>query len=384
MVKVIWISSYLPRSCGIAYYSEHYISALKNYSKKTGKNFSLKILAHTDAKLADYPVINVRDEYWHQKAFKVIEKEKPDVVHIQHEYGLYETYSDHNARVIGLIKMIRGIGIPVVMTYHSVYEKLNEHFAKFVSNSLRVLSAGILHEEYQKKALPKNIGWKPKNVFILPHGSREDVRMNRKDAKEGYGYEVTDLVVGSAGLASDRKGYRTLISQWPKVVKEIPNAKLSLELKPESVEETKIYLEKVFKSIMQSPVSRNIEISVRDYGENSFYRKLSSFDILVLPYKSESQSGVLAHGLSVGAPIVATDIEGLGAEIRNSRAGIAVKDRKEFYKVIIKLLKDDGLREKFSRNAAKYVKNVNGWGIIAEKTFKIYDGVLSSEIKNRG
>ncbi|MFA5060876.1 MAG: glycosyltransferase [Candidatus Pacearchaeota archaeon] len=381
MVRVIWISSYLPRSCGIAYYSQHYISALKNYAAKSGMDFSIKILAHTDAKQADYPVINVKNGGWQYDVFRVIEKERPDIVHIQHEYGLYETYSDHNARVIELIKMIRRIGIPVVMTYHSVYKKLNEHFARFVSNSLKVLSAGILHEDYQKKALPENIGWKPKNVFVLPHGSREDIKINKIEAKKGYGYELTDLVVGSAGLASDRKGYRTLIGQWPKVIKEVPNAKLSLELKPESVEETKLYLEKVFKSIMQSPVSKNIEISVRDYSEMAFYRKLSSFDILVLPYKSESQSGVLAHGLSVGVPIIATDIEGMGAEIRNSQAGIAVKNRKEFYKSVIKLLKDKNLREKFSKNAEKYVKKVNGWSIIAEKTFKIYKNLVIKQNK---
>jgi len=372
MVKVVWISSYLPRSCGIAYYSRHYISALKNFAEKNKKNFSVKIIAHTDAKKSDYPIINLKNKRWHYNVLKIIKKEMPDLVHIQHEYGLYETYGDHNERVIELIKMIKEIKIPVVMTYHSVYKKLNKNFSIFVSNSLKELSAGILHENYQKESLPENIGWKPNNVYVLPHGSREDIKINKNEAKKGFGYFLSDLIVGSAGLASDRKGYRTLISQWPKVVKKFPNAKLSLELKPESAEETRIYLEKVFQSIMESPVSKNIDISVRDYNEMAFYRKLKSFDILVLPYKSESQSGVLAHGLSVGAPIIATDIEGLGAEIRNSKAGLAVKNRAKFYKAIIKLLRNKKMRDKFSKNAEEYVKKVNGWSIIAKKTFEIY------------
>jgi glycosyltransferase involved in cell wall biosynthesis len=375
MVKVVWISSYLPRSCGIAYYSTHYISALKNFAKKNNKNLSLKIIAHTDASESDYPIINLKNKKWHYDVVNVIKKEMPDIVHIQHEYGLYETHGDHNERVLDMIKMIREIGVPVVMTYHSVYEKLNENFARFVSNSLKELSAGILHEEYQRKALPKNIGWKPSNVYVLPHGSRENIKIDKEEVKKGFGYLLSDLIVGSAGLASDRKGYRTLISQWPEVVKKIPNAKLSLELKPESVNKTKIYLSKVFRAIMKSPVSKSIDISVRDYNETAFYRKLRSFDILVLPYKSESQSGVLAYGLSVGVPIIATDIEGLGAEIRNSKAGIAVKHRRDFSKAIIKLLKNKRLREKFSRNAEKYVRKVNGWSIIARKTFEIYDNV---------
>lgn len=371
--KVVWISSYLPRKCGIAFYSSHYISALKKYAKKIRKKVSFKIIAHIDAKLADYPIIDIKDRKWHFKVLKAVKKEKPDVVHIQHEYGLYETYEDRNKRVIELIKMIRKRGIPVVMTYHSVYEKLSPDFAHFVSESLKALSAGILHEDYQKKALKKNIGWQPGNVYILPHGSREDIKLDRKEVRKGFGYKDGELVVGTAGLASERKGFRTLIQQWPKVVKKVPNAILALELKPESVEETRIYIDKVLEAILASTVSDNIEFSVKDYGELEFYKRLSSFDIHILPYRSESQSGVLAHGFSVGAPAIVTDIEGLGAEIRNSNAGIAVKNRGDFWKAIIKLLKNPKLRGRMSGNALKYVKKVSGWNIIARKTFKIYE-----------
>lgn len=371
--KIVWISSYLPRSCGIAFYSEHYMNALKKYAKGSGKKVSFKIIAHTDAKLADYPIIdNKKDKKWHFKVLEAVKKEKPAIVHIQHEYGLYETDGDVNKRVIELIKMIRQEGVPVVMTYHSVYEKLIPEFAYFVSESLKVLNAGILHEDYQKRALKKNIGWSPDNVFVLPHGSREDVRIDRKEARKSLGYQDGELVVGTAGLASERKGFRTLIRQWPKVVKAVPNAILALELKPESVPETRIYIDKVLEEILASSVSDNIEFSVKNYSEMEFYKRLASFDIHILPYKSESQSGVLAHGFSVGAPAIVTDIEGLGAEVRNSKAGITVKNRNDFWKAIVKMLKDKKLREKCRNNALNYVKKVNGWNIIAKKTFKIY------------
>lgn len=372
--KVVWISSYLPRSCGIAFYSEHYINALKKYAKKSRKKVSFKIISHTDAKLADYPIIdNIRDKKWHLKVLKAIKKEKPDIVHIQHEYGLYETYQDCNERVVELIKLIKKEKIPVVMTYHSVYEKLQKCHANFVSESLKELDAGILHEDYQKKALKKNIGWQPENVYILPHGSREDIKIDKKEAREDLGYTQDELVVGTAGLASERKGFRTLIRQWPRVVKAVPSAILALELKPESVQETRTYIDKVLEEMLASSVSNNIEFSVKNYSEMEFYKRLASFDIHILPYKSESQSGVLAHGFSVGAPAIVTDIEGLGAEIRNSNAGIAVKNRNDFWKAIVKLLRNKKLRAQYSRNALKYVKKVSGWNIIAKKTFDIYE-----------
>lgn len=373
--KVVWISSYLPRSCGIAYYSVDYISALKKYSKKYNKNIKIKIISHTDASKADYPIIDLKDRDWNLKVLKIIKKEKPDVVHIQHEYGLYETYDDKNQKLIELIKMIKKEKISVVMTYHSVYKKLVKPFANFMSETLKVLDAGILHEQYQKDFLKKNIGWEPQNVYILPHGSREDFKFNREKIRTGFNYREGDLIVGSAGLADERKGFRTLIKQWPKVVKKFPEAKLCLEVKPHESRATRLYINKVLKEIMKSSVSSNIEYIVKDYTSEEFLRRLASFNILVLAYKSESQSGVLAHGISVGTPAIVTDIEGLGAEIRNSKAGIAVKKRKEFYKAIIRLLKSKRLRNEYSKNALNYVKKTSGWDIIARKTFKIYEKI---------
>ena len=372
--KLVWISSYLPRSCGIAYYSNHYIKAIKEYAKKNNKKISIKIISHTDAKKADYPIIDLKDREWNKKVLKVIIKEKPSVVHIQHEYGLYETYADENKRVLELIKGLKSQNIPVVMTYHSVYKKLEPHHRVFVRESLKLLNAGIFHEDYQKKALKQNIGYIPANVYVLPHGSRENLKLDKSKIRKELNYG-DKLVVGSAGIADERKGFRTLIKQWPKVVKRFPNAILSLEVKPHEAKETREYINKVMKMIMKSKVSSNIEFIVKDYSEMEFYKRLKGFDILVLPYKSESQSGVLAHGFSVGVPAIVTDIEGLGAEIRNSNAGIAVKNRANFYKAIIDLLSSKKLMEKFSKNAEAYVKNVSGWNIITKKTFDIYEKV---------
>ncbi|MGC9309578.1 MAG: glycosyltransferase [Candidatus Nanoarchaeia archaeon] len=372
MKKVIWISSYLPRSCGIAYYSQDYLQALKNYMKKTGKQVSIKIIAHTDAEQADYPIIdNVNDKKWHYKVLEVIKKEKPDLIHIQHEYGLYETDKDKNQRVIELIKLLKEANYPVVMTYHSVYNKLERYQAKFMSETLKLLDAGIVHEAYQKQALPKNIGWKPSNLHVLPHGSKEHLAITKKQAREAYNYD-NKLVVGSAGLADERKGFIELIKQWPKVIKKVPNALLSLELKPHFTQQTRIYIDKVLEEILKSKSSDSIEFIVKDYSVKEFYKKLKAFDILVLPYKHESQSGVLAHGLAANTPAIVTDIEGLGAEIRNSNAGIAVKNKQDFHKAIIKLLKNKKLRNKYQRNAKQYVKQVAGWSIIARKTFNIW------------
>ncbi len=371
--KVIWISSYLPRSCGIAYYSQHYMASLKKYARKVKKRVQFKIISHTDAKKADHPIIDLADRNWIHRVLAVIKKEKPDLVHIQHEYGLYETYRDCNKRVLKLLETIRKEKIAVIMTYHSVYKRITGCYREFVDKSLKEVSAGIFHEEYQKQALKQNIGRIPDNLFVLPHGSREDIKLDKDEVREDFNYNHSQLVVGSAGLADERKGFRTLVRQWAKVVKRVPNAVLALEVKPHAAKETRIYINKLMEVIMKSSASSSIEFTVKDYGGMEFYKRLRSFDVLVLPYRSESQSGVLAHGFSTATPAIVTDIEGLGAEIRNSKAGIAVKKREDFWKAIVRLLQDKKLRAQCSKNAANYVKRVSGWNIIARKTFQIYE-----------
>ena len=369
--KIIWISSYLPRADGIAYYSSNYIRNLKKYIK----NISIKIVSHKDCSEADYPLINLRDKNWIRDVFEIIKKEKPDIVHIQHEYGLYETYDDNNKTLLGLIKMLKKEKFKVVITYHTIFKKLESFQKNFVSESLKEIDVGIFHEQYQKDFLKANIGWNPSNVYILPHGS-EEVKIDKKKIRKDFGYG-NKLIVGSAGLADKRKGFPLLIKQWDKVIKKFPNAFLVLRLKPHFDKETRDSMIDVLNAIIKSPVYKKIEFSVKNYSDFEFYKRLTCFDVLVLPYKSESQSGVLAHGFSVGVPAIVTDIEGLGAEIKNSNAGIAVKNRKNFYKYIIKMLSSKDLRKKYSENALKYVKNVSSWKIISEKTNKIYEKIIS-------
>ncbi|MFZ5955708.1 MAG: glycosyltransferase [Nanoarchaeota archaeon] len=377
MKKLVWVSSYLPRACGIAFYSSNYVNSLKKYFKESNRNIEIKIIAHTDADQADYPIIDLKNKNWDIKVLQAIKKEKPDVVHIQHEYGLYETYDDRNKKLLDLIQKIKNENIKVVITFHSVFKKLNSEQARFTGKVLNIIDAGIVHEDYQKSSLKDNINYNPKNVFVLPHGSREDIKFEKHAIREEFGYSSQKLFVGAVGLADERKGFDLLVKQWPKIVEKIPNAVLIFELKPHHEKSTRECLKKLLDLIIYSPVFENIEFIVRDYSEPELYKRLVSLDILALPYKEESQSGILAHGFSVGVPAIVTDIEGLGAEIKNSNAGIAVKKRSDFEKEIIKLLSSEKLRKEFSKNALDYVKNKNGWNIIAEKTFKIYEDALS-------
>ncbi len=100
---------------------------------------------------------------------------------------------------------------------------------------------------------------------------------------------------------------------------------------------------------------------------------------MVMPYTFASQSGNLAHSLSMGVPVVASGIEGLKAEIEASGGGIAVAsdDIEELKRAVVSIMKDDDLRRRYSKNALKYVNEKISWPITAGKHIRLYNKLIA-------
>ena len=96
---------------------------------------------------------------WYQGVLDVIDKLNPDVVHIQHEYGLYDIDGKLSTDLLDLLIRLNLQKIPTVMTYHSVYSTLGDKEHVFMNVSLQLIDAAVVHEELQKIFLPVNLGW---------------------------------------------------------------------------------------------------------------------------------------------------------------------------------------------------------------------------------
>ena len=92
-MKIAWLSSWPPRPCGIATYSEELITALR----KTQND--IHVICHPDGGRPGeknvYPVMNTEVPGWDEVVYDKVQKINPDIVHIQHEFGLYQTSADH-------------------------------------------------------------------------------------------------------------------------------------------------------------------------------------------------------------------------------------------------------------------------------------------------
>jgi glycosyltransferase involved in cell wall biosynthesis len=352
---------------------------------------SVDIISHVDREVGGHEsqpnvfgIMDITKADWERDVFDKIMDLKPDVVHIQHEYGLYANAGDYGISIIDLLFLLFVARIPSVITYHSVYSTLSREEAIFTSLSLDTVDAGIVHEEFQKIFLPANLGRIPANVYVIPHGAKTAVAEDITDAREAkkrFGLEDKRVVL-CIGWWEPNKRFEDVVAIWPAVLEKAENAVLVIagDARPGSPSGL-YYKPKLLKAVRESPVKDHVQVIYGAFTPKEYDTILSLADFVVMPYDRASQSGNLAHAFALGKPAVVTAVEGLKAEVEASQAGVSVPlgSLEDLKAAVLLLLRNDELRELFSKRALDYVQKKIGWSIVAKKHIVLYEIAMQKE-----
>ena len=104
------ISTYPPIECGIATYTGYLVDALR----LVNNNEVCVVSQFGGEGRGVYPAFHADDPDLADKVFRMMTQFTPDVVHIQHEYGLFGKSKGVN--VIPLVYKFKLAGIPLVIT----------------------------------------------------------------------------------------------------------------------------------------------------------------------------------------------------------------------------------------------------------------------------
>lgn len=373
-MKIAWLSSWPPRHCGIATYSDELIAALRIVGN------DVHIICHPDGgrprEKNVYPVMDTDVAGWDEAVFETLQKINPDVFHIQHEYGLYQTSGDNASGLFRLLFCLNVQGkYPVVVTYHSVYSRLNPMIRLYMDVMQRLVQAGVVHAEYQWMNLHANLGRVVNNVHIIPHGAAAGVSISKRKAKKKLGLE-NKKIVGMLGWFTATKGFDRVLEIWDEVadiLKDDTILVLAGDARlgdPNQVE----YKQNLLSIIDQCTHKDRIKIELGSFTPEEYNHLMASFDLMVMPYTFASQSGNLAHSFSLGVPAIVSGLEGLKAEAEASGAAIAVTpgDREELKRAILTIMGNESLRKTYAKRAKAYVKGKISWSITAKKHMKVY------------
>ena len=265
------------------------------------------------------------------------------------------------------------VGIPVVTTLHTVLNNHSYEESIIISFLLKYSDGVIIHESYQYDTLKRLLSPDElSKVNIIPHGARDIKPI--KDAKRVLGISPTTKVILMIGYFAPHKGFEDIIELWPEIHDRLSklgeDVLLIIAGKIRTVAQIE-YGNMLFNKINSSPRRDKIRVIRGQISQQSFDTVLSASDVVVLPYRRVSQSGIFAHCLAFGKPVVISDVF-RNDFLKETEVALVSNTRQDYVDNIVKLLTDKNLYDKLSKNAKKYVKDKISWDKIAERHIKLY------------
>lgn len=231
-MKVCGISSWAPRACGIAtYFSEqsHAIARL-------GHHFEI-VCHHDDGRhegqAGVHPIIDVKDAGWPARTAEYIaDTVRPDLVHVQHEFGLYQAnYRENGEKIVALTEELRRRRLPVVMTYHTLVGRMWPEHRKHYAQLIPITTISVAHAAYQIERLKDNIGFIPDNMRYVEHGAEElapeRIAELRRIGRAELGFDDRPVVMLN-GFFADNKGHEYLVARWDDIYPQLKDQRTLL------------------------------------------------------------------------------------------------------------------------------------------------------------
>lgn len=218
--EVLFITSFPPRECGIATYSNDLIEALNQQFQKSFIT-SVCALESDDEQHTYHPkpkfVLNTdhRNSFI-KMAFAISRDAQIKVVVVQHEFGFFaENKTEFNS-------MIAQIAQPIVFVLHTILPLPNDDQMKeiqFLSAKATTVvvmtnnSANILTDHYQ---IPVE------KITVIPHGSHLVTAIDRNVLKKKYSV-ANKKILSTFGLLGLSKSIETTLEAMPSIVKSHPD-----------------------------------------------------------------------------------------------------------------------------------------------------------------
>ena len=157
------------------------------------------------------------------------------------------------------------------------------------------------------------------DCYDMPVSQSQDSNGKTLSYKKDFSFSENDFVLLFFGYIRKYKGLDILIKALPLLIKEIPNIKLLVV--GESYEEFSFYENLVSELHLTSYVKmENRFVANEEVGK--YY---SVCDLVILPYRNATQSGILNVAYGFNKPVLVTNVGGLAEFVDDKKTGIIVE-----------------------------------------------------------
>ena len=217
------------------------------------------------------------------------------------------------------------------------------------------------------------------NCHLIAHGNEEmflaaAAQIAPQEDLKKY-YQVTDgePVVLFFGRITPSKGVPDLIEAFS-LIRDRHTAKLIIAGYPSK----HVDMEALNRQIERYKLAQNVTVDARYIPIGSVAPLMRLADVVVLPYRSSSQSGALQLAYTFGRPVIATTTGGLPEVVNDGRSGFLVPpaNPRQLAAKITTLLDSPSLAKRMGEYGKMLSKNRYDWQPIAEKILEIYTATL--------
>jgi glycosyltransferase involved in cell wall biosynthesis len=354
--------------CGIATYTGFLIDAL---SKKLN---NIRIFSEVNESITDdgtYDVVRC----WKRgesmvNTMKQIIQWKPDVVLIEHEFGIFP-------KATFFLQMLEMLdGIPYVVTLHSVYEHLDKTIC---TSAIRNI---LVHSQEGKDTLIR-LGNR-NSIYVVPHGCvvfEEPTELwnifqnNYTILQFGFGfrYKGVDQAIDAVyHLKTTDQKFKNIFYLY--LCSENPHTRNSHEE----------YYNFLRERIEKLGLEENVVIMRNFLDEKVINNYLRTAKIAIFPYKTDPKnkvygaSGAIRVAMANATPVIASD-----SHLFDDLEGVVprISDHLTLATEIDKIFSDGDYRQKLIETNTNFVRQ-NNWDTTAEKHLDVFRQVLNGNDTN--
>lgn len=351
--EILFITSFPPRECGIATYSQDLIKSLNN---KFSNSFKIQICAlesenekHTYNEEIKYFLNTDHSKEYLQLATKINANGNIQTIMIQHEFGFYEKNEEIFIQFLNLIIK------PVIVVFHTVLPRPNETLKLHVRQISNASESIIVMTNSSSEILIKDYGLSKNKITVIPHGTHLVTHSNKELLKEKY--KLTGkIVLSTFGLLSSGKSIETTLEALPKIAKNYPNILFLIigKTHPNVIKnEGEKYRKMLESKVEELQLGDHIKFINQFLPLQELLEYLQLTDIYLFSSKDPNQavSGTFSYAISCGCPVISTPIPH-ACEVLQNDAGIIIdfESPNQLSDSVIKLINDEPLRKSISSN----------------------------------
>jgi len=381
--EILFITSYPPRECGIATYSQDLIKAINN---KFSKSLSIRVCALESGDIDyQYPEFvkytlktSLADRYV-KLALKINKDKRIGIVLIQHEFGFFKKQEQSFVELLTMLKK------PVVIVFHTVLPKPDIQLKLNIKNIAERSESIIVMTHNSAEILMNDYDLTAEKISVIAHGTHLVPHISKEVLKKKYGL-IGRKVLTTFGLLSSGKNIETTLKALPAIIKINPEVIFLIigKTHPEVIkEEGEKYRNSLESMILNNHLTQHVRFinSYLPLPDLLEYLQLTDIYLFTTDDPNQAVSGTFAYAMSCGCPIISTPIPH-AKEVLTEDTGIIFDfhNSGQLADNVLLLLNDPLRRKNMRVNTLQKIVS-SAWENSAVDHAKLFEKIAADKIK---